>query len=194
MDRGPADLHNTTMQIWGSLVRDWRWPLWAAGLSFVILLIAHGFERFGNMPPCNLCLRQREVYWALISMSLVGVFLWFVRPNPRFIAALNVLIGLVFITGAVVAGFHAGVEYGWWPAPEGCTAGAATDEIMGAILGETLDEGPLYAPGCTEPPWAFILSMAGWNMVLSLGLAGLSFLAARTSHASHTAGMPGLAA
>lgn len=170
------------------LVREWRWPLWAAGGSFAILLVAHAFERFANLPPCNLCLRQREVYWAIISMSLVGVFLWRVRPNPRFLVALNALIGLVFVTGAVVAGFHAGVEQGWWPAPEGCTAPDAAGAVAGSVFDDLDLDQPTFAPACTEAPWRFGLSMAGWNMVASLALAAASFVAAHTSRTEPAAG------
>jgi len=170
------------MTLLGRMVEGWRWPLLAAGISFAILLIAHGFERFANLPPCNLCLRQREVYWALISMSLVGLFLWRVRPNVRFLGALNVLIGLVFVTGAIVAGFHAGVEYGWWPAPEGCTAPDSAAIVAGQALEGDLElDTPVFAPACTDAPWSFGLSMAGWNVVLSLGLAAISFFAARVT-------------
>ena len=170
------------LQFWTRRLQDWRWPIVAAIGSFMILLTAHAFERFGNMPPCPLCLRQREIYWALISMVAVGLFLWMVRPNPRFLVALNVLVGLVFLTGAVVAGFHAGVEYGWWPAPAGCAAGTLDASAMatatsGGLLGEL--EKPQFAPACTYAPWSFGLSMAGWNAVMSLGLAVLSFFAAQ---------------
>ena len=170
------------------LLRDWRWPLWTAAAAFTILMIAHGFERFGNLPPCSLCLRQREVYWALIGMSLVGVFLWRTRPNQRFLVALNVLIGLVFLTGAIVAGFHAGVEYGWWPAPEGCLApDSAEATAAGVMAGDLALETPTFAPVCNEAPWTLGLSMAGWNVVLSLGLAVVSFVAARVSAPSPVA-------
>lgn len=176
------------MPVWEKLLGEWRWPLWAAGAGLAVLLAAHGFERFGNLPPCNLCLRQREVYWAIISMALVGLVLWRVRPNPRFLVALNVMIGLVFATGAIVAGFHAGVEYGWWPAPEGCTAPDPAADVAGAVFDE-LDLGqPSFAPACTEAPWTFGLSMAGWNMLVSLALAGLSFFAAQASRPAPAAG------
>ncbi|MEM0986749.1 MAG: disulfide bond formation protein B [Pseudomonadota bacterium] len=176
------------MSPWGSLLRDWRWPLLAAAASFAVLLTAHGFERFGNMPPCDLCLRQREVYWALISMCLVGVALWKFKPNPRFLPALNALIGLVFVTGAVVAGFHAGVEYGWWPAPEGCTAPDAPGDVAGSVFGDLDLESPAFAPACTDAPWTFGLSMAGWNVVVSLMLAAASFAAARVTTIAPVAG------
>ncbi len=169
-------------------LRDWRGPLWAAALSLAVLLVAHGFEHFGNLPPCNLCLRQREVYWAIISMALVGIGLWRLRPNPRFLLALNVMIGLVFVTGAVVAAFHAGVEYGWWPAPEGCSATDPASSVAKDVMKPVDIDTPTFAPACNEAPWTFGLSMAGWNVVVSLALAGVSFRAAQVSRRVPVAG------
>ena len=83
---------------------------------------AHAFETFALLLPCPLCLRQREVYWAVVAMTVTALALWQVRQNPRFILAFNIMLGLVFLTGAVVAAYHAGVEYRFWPAPSGCTA------------------------------------------------------------------------
>ena len=92
------------------LLKDWKWPVAAVVVSALMLAAAHAFETFGKLYPCPLCLRQREVYWALIAMTLTGLALWKVRPTRRFLVALNVLIGLVFGVGVVVAFYHSGVE------------------------------------------------------------------------------------
>ena len=155
-------------------MKDWIWPVLALLFSAAMLAAAHGFERFGDMYPCPLCLRQREVYWALIAMVATGLLLWRLKPSRRFLVALNVLVGLVFVTGAVVAGYHAGVEWGIFPPPSGCTAAAPVDPRQIGSL-----DGPITLPSCTDAPFYFIgLSMAGWNVVVSAGLAALSFLAA----------------
>ncbi|MEM8616730.1 MAG: disulfide bond formation protein B, partial [Pseudomonadota bacterium] len=85
----------------------WRWPALALVAATVMLGAAHAFERFALMLPCPLCLRQREVYWAVFAMTLTALVLWRMRQNPRFIVAFNVMLGLVFLTGAIVAGYHA---------------------------------------------------------------------------------------
>ena len=142
---------------------------------------AHAFETFALLLPCPLCLRQREVYWAVVAMTVTALLLWQVRQNPRFILAVNIMLGLVFLTGAIVAAYHAGVEYRFWPAPSGCLADA------GAIDMDAIDLTNLNqrqgAPSCMDDPWkgAYGLSMAGWNALVSLGLSVLSFRAAGIS-------------
>ena len=157
------------------LLRTWRWPLVALAASLAMLATAHAFERFAYMLPCQLCLRQREVYWAAMAMAATGLILWNIRNNRRFLVAFNVMLALVFMTGAVVAMFHAGVEWKWWPAPAGCT-GEAVDVM--SVDFSRLDERTATA-SCLDAPWRMMgLSMAGWNVIVSVILSGVSFLAA----------------
>ena len=162
------------MAILKTLLKDWAWPVAAVIVSALMLAAAHGFETFGKLYPCPLCLRQREVYWALIAMTLTGLVLWKVRPTRRFLVALNVLIGLVFGVGMVVAFYHSGVEWKIFPPPAGCAAEGNVDLMdMGSL------DQPITVHACTDAPFYFLgLSMAGWNGVVSAILAVLSFIAA----------------
>ena len=159
-----------------SLLTAWRWPALALLASIAMLATAHGFEHFAYLAPCPLCLRQREVYWAVIAMTVTALALWRLRQNHRFMMTFNVMLGLVFLTGAIVAGYHAGAEWGFWPAPSGCT-GDVID--VSAIDFSTLDERQAVA-SCDEAAWVMLgLSMAGWNALVSVGLSLVSFHAAR---------------
>ena len=48
------------------------WPLIAALASLAMLAAAHAFETFGHLAPCDLCLKQRTVYWVAAALGLVG--------------------------------------------------------------------------------------------------------------------------
>lgn len=164
------------MNMISAVLQQKAWPMVAIVVSAFMLLAAHAFERFALLAPCPLCLRQREVYWALIAVAVTGLVLARLRQTPRFMMALNVLIGLVFIVGAVVAVYHAGVEWRWWPAPDGCAA-AAPGDILNASL-DNLNERQATA-SCLDAPWVMLgLSMAGWNALASIALAALSLAAA----------------
>ena len=161
-------------------LRNWRWPIAAIIVSASMLAAAHGFEHFGKLAPCELCLRQREVYWAAIAMAVAGLGLWRLRPSQRFLIALNVLLGLVFVTGMIVAVYHAGVEWNFWPGPTSCTTGVAGDLAAIDLLGEL--ETRQAVVSCGVALWSLLgISMAGWNALASLVFAGLSFMAARAS-------------
>jgi len=144
-----------------------------AGLtSAAMLATAHIFQRFGY-EPCDLCLRQREVYWIALPLALGGWWLQARRPElGRVIVALLVL---VFLVGFGVALYHAGAEWKWWPGPETCGAGGSADAagIDALLRGETVRN-----LRCDEAAWRMVgISMAGWNALVSLGLAALGLLA-----------------
>ena len=165
------------MQAALTLLNRQTWPLLAIGFAALILGSAHAIEHGLRYLPCELCLRQRDVYWAVVAMGVTGLVLARLKPTPRFTMALNILIGLVFITGAVVAAYHAGVEWKFWPGPEGCSSATSS-----GIVGMQLDDlGKRYSTvSCEDAPFHVLgLSMAGWNALVSAGLAGLSFYSAK---------------
>lgn len=149
--------------------------------SALMLAAAHAFETFGGLDPCPLCLRQREVYWALIAMTLTGLTIWRFVPKRRFIVALNVMIGLVFVVGVVVAAYHSGVEWKIFPPPAGCAGTLPVDPFEIGNL-----DAPIHIASCTDAPFYILgLSMAGWNGVIAAVLAAISFAAAALTFRSY---------
>ncbi|MBV9997193.1 MAG: disulfide bond formation protein B [Caulobacteraceae bacterium] len=150
-----------------------RWPIFAFALSAAMLAIAHGFQTFGGLAPCHLCLKQREVYWTALVPAGLGAAL---SPTP-YGAASRRLVGaalvLVFGYGAYLAGFHAGAEWKWWPAPASCASTGVRVSVQD--LQALLAGAGARAPACDEAPWRLLgLSMAGWNFLASLALVGFS--------------------
>lgn len=153
-----------------------RWPLVALVASALMLGAAHAFETFGRLAPCALCLRQREVYWAAMAVAAAALVLGRFREGRSLAPWGAGLLAAVFLLGAGVAGFHAGVEWHWWPGPTTCTGGSTTSaaDLMAALNGQSV-----RAPSCDRAAWVFAgLSMAGWNALISLALASGSIFAA----------------
>lgn len=153
-----------------------HWPLIAALASLAALGTAHAFENFGGLHPCALCLRQREVYWLALAIAAIAFIAMRTKPNWPIGRYATPVLGLVFLFGAVLAGYHAGVEWKFWLGPATCTgggeglAGLTTADLSAALSTAS------KAPQCDEIAWSlFGISMAGWNAVLSFALAGLSF-------------------
>ncbi len=153
------------------------WPAAALFASAAMLAAAHAFETFGGYDPCVLCLRQREVYWAAIAVALVAIGVAALLKREELRRGVTFLLALVFLTGAIVAAYHAGAEWKFWPGPGTCAAGGLGGMTATDIL-DALSK-PGKAPSCDEAAWRlFGLSMAGYNALISLALAGLSFAAA----------------
>lgn len=145
--------------------------LLATGGSAALLLGAFGFQYIGEMPPCKMCYWQRYPHGAAVGIGALALLLSG--------SALPYLGALAALTTSAIGAFHAGVEQGWWEGPSTCTSGPVKD-----LTPEQLMEQIMAAPlvRCDEIPWEmFGLSMAGWNAVISLGLALIWFAAARHS-------------
>lgn len=153
-----------------------RWPWVALLASLVMLAAAHAFETFGRMAPCELCLKAREVYWLAAAVAAAGGALSLARPRAsRWV---SLLLALIFLGGAALGVYHAGVEWKFWAGPASCTGGHVN--VSAADLTRLLNGGPIGVPACDKPAWVFLgISMAGWNAVASLALAGASLRAAR---------------
>ena len=137
--------------------------------SALLLGGAFAFQAFG-WAPCKMCIWQRYPHAVAIALGAVALFV----PLPALIA----LGALAALTTAGIGGYHVGVEQGWWEGPASCSAGAS-----GGIDPDALFDQIMTAPliRCDEIAWQFAgLSMAGWNMVLSLVLAGCWLAALRT--------------
>lgn len=137
------------------------------GLVYLALLVgAWIFEYFGYAP-CELCLKQRWAYYAVIPASLIAAAL-----NPTWIRPALAVIGLALLGNAIFGLYHAGVEWKWWEGPSTCGAGSlSTDGLPNLGQGGVL---------CTEAAIRILgLSLAGWNAVFSAGLALIAFAKAR---------------
>ena len=155
-----------------------RWLGWALFSSALMLGIAHAFETFGGYSPCTLCLHQRTVYWAAGGIALAGMILTARGDLQKFRWAFNIALALTFAIGMGIAIYHSGAEWKWWPGPTTCaSAGGKVDiNALAAIANGTAKVKP---PSCDEAAWRlFGISMAGYNVLISLKLTVLSLMAA----------------
>lgn len=139
--------------------------------SLSLLLGAFGFQYIGELAPCPMCIWQRWPHAAAIVIALLALtVLWRQR---RVLAALGAATMTVSFGLGV---FHAGVEQGWWKGPSTCT-GAAPGDVSTDQLLDQIMEAPLVL--CDQIVWElFGITMAGWNAIISLGLALLWVFAA----------------
>ncbi len=145
--------------------------------SATLLAGAHLFEHFGGLVPCILCLDQREAHWTAAGVALAGLIAARLFKSRLGAAAAVGATSLVYAVSAGLAFYHTGVEYEFWPGPAICAAGgpAIVDlQNLAASLGQPAD-----APSCSDVQWTFLgLSMAGYNLLASVGLFALTMAAA----------------
>ena len=143
----------------------------AAGGSAVLLLAAFVFQALGYAP-CAMCIWQRYPHAVAIG---AGVFLAIGLAPLVFLA-----IGAASAaTTAVIGVYHTGVERDWWQGPTSCTgSGLDLSNLTGSDLLPSASSGASNLVMCDEVAWEFLtLSMASWNALWSVVLAGIWFLA-----------------
>lgn len=128
-------------------------------VSIVALAFAYISEYAFGLRPCQLCVYQRLPYAVAILFGLLSFY--FGRP-------MLLLAGLAFLANAALAGFHAGVEYGWWEGLSSCGGalgdGASIEDLKKMLEGQDIVR-------CDKPAWMlFGVSMAGYNYLLSFAL------------------------
>ena len=133
--------------------------IFAAALATIIG--AWIFEYFGYAP-CELCLMQRWAYYAGIPLALVVALL--APVNAGAARAGLVLLAVLWLGSMAFGIYHSGVEWKWWLGPSTCGnqsgfSGGLPDLSAPVIL---CDTAAIRILG---------LSLAGWNAVISLGLA-----------------------
>ena len=138
--------------------------------SAALLGGAFAFQYIGGLAPCTLCLWQRWPHAAALIIGVLALLL-----GGRF---LPVLGALAAAATAGIAAFHVGVEQKWWEGLTSCTAGS----IEGISTADLLNPDVIVAAPvrCDAIAWQLMgVSMAGWNMILSVMLVGIWLLAAR---------------
>ena len=143
-------------------------PLFILITSVVALVFAYISEYMFDLLPCNLCYYQRYVYMSAILTSISAILLS--AKNKLFIL-FSILSILIILVGAGVAFFHMGVEYKWFEQLSGCEGDI--NYLDNIKLGDFSDAG---AVPCDKPQFEFILSMAGWNFIISLLIAIYTFI------------------
>lgn len=141
-------------------------------ISFVLGLAtiagAWGSEILGGLVPCELCLEQRlAYYWGLPVLALILVF-WNRLPRAAWLVAMTIA-ALVFFWSVWMAGYHAGVEWGFWPGPTSCSG------LGVAVSFEDLSNiNATRVVPCDAVQFEFLgLTLAGYNLLISLAIVAM---------------------
>ncbi len=152
-----------------------RRALMIAAASVAILATVWTIQGLGYQP-CELCLSQRYAFYLAVPLAALTAFLAG-RSAHGLARALFALLSLAFLANAVLAAYHVGVEYHWWPGPTAC-AGGLTGPVDVNDLTKALESVKVVQCDVVQVRIAG-LSLASWNVVVSAALAVYAALAAR---------------
>ncbi len=152
-------------------------PVFVAAVGIAVLAAATiagawFFELVLDIRPCPLCLEQRYAYYFTIPVAVLVALGASRRASPRLLGGGFAILALAFIANAVLGGYHAGVEWGFWQGPTDCTGPITSLGAPGNLL-DGLNKVKVIR--CDEVQWRFLgLSLAGYNVLISLTLAALA--------------------
>ncbi len=160
---------------------DWIAAEPAAAAAFAVFALASAtlagawyFQLVVGLPPCPLCLEERIPYHVVIPLSLLLALAALTRAPPKLLAVGFLVIIVAVLCNVALGGYHAGVEWHWWPGPADCT-GPLTDLTAGGSLLSQLQS--VHIVRCDQAAWRFLgISLAGYNVLISLLLAAIAAL------------------
>ncbi len=156
------------------------WLAACAWIAAALLAAVHALETWGGYPPCELCLHEREVVWTAFYAAMAGLapaVLLRARWTRTWARVAVVTVAVAFAVGAVLAAYHAGVEWRWWPGPSACTGGRAGPVSAADVRAVLSGAKTVHMVRCDEAAFRIAgLSLAGWNALVSAALAIASLL------------------
>jgi len=137
------------------------------------------FQYVVGLTPCPLCLEQRNAYYVSVPLAAL---LWLGAghgASRKVLVAGFLVIGAVMLWNTGLSAYHAGIEWKFWPGPQDCS-GAISNFSSTEALMKQLSNTSLVR--CDEAAWRFLgLSLAGWDVLVSLALALVAFWGARAA-------------
>jgi disulfide bond formation protein DsbB len=126
--------------------------------------------------PCELCLTERIAFYVGAPLAALTALLAS-RSSYRLARAGFVLLAAAFFANVVLAAYHLGVEYQWWPGPTACTGALAGPVDINDLMKE-LDS--VKVVRCDEVQLRIAgLSLAAWDVAASAALGLYAAFAAR---------------
>ena len=127
-----------------------------------LLAGAYGSQYLGGLYPCEMCHWQRWAHFAALALALASFPLAHLPDRAR---SLVWLAALAILTSGGIGAYHAGVEARIFPGATQCSTLSSSGDVLADIMAAPLIR-------CDEVQWELLgISMAGWNAILSIGLA-----------------------
>ncbi len=148
--------------------------------AMAAILGAWFFEYALGYAPCPLCLQQRIPYYIVIPLAVIVAAGALARWPRQWLAAGLAVIALAMLVSAGLGAYHSGVEWKWWAGPAAC---GTLGELGSGNLLERVQTARIVR--CDEAAWRFLgLSLAGWNVLISLALAAVASIGAQKIYGS----------
>ena len=143
-----------------------------AAVGLAAILGVYFFQYVLGLPPCPLCLEQRYAYYVSIPLAAMILLGLSVGSSRKVLTLAFLAIAAAMLWNAGLGSYHSGVEWHWWPGPQDCSGTVPNFSAGGSLL-DQMNKARVVR--CDEAAWRFLgLSLAGYNVLVSLFLAGIA--------------------
>jgi disulfide bond formation protein DsbB len=140
-------------------------------ITLAVILGAWGFQ-FAGYEPCELCLKQRWAYYAVVPISAALALI--AGNNPKLLRQGLILLGLIMLASCIFGIYHSGVEWKFWAGPTTCTGGG--DAAFTSVLPDLSKPAVM----CDQPAIRILgISLAGYNALISAFVFVFAFAKAK---------------
>ena len=157
----------------------------AAVVIFAVGLATMGgfffFEYVLGYPPCPLCLDQRMAFYVSVPLAAL-LWLGATHGAARKVLLLGFLvIAALMLWNTGLSAYHAGVEWKFWAGPTDCSEPLNSLGSVGGLMQKLQS---IRVVRCDEAAWRlFGISLAGYDVLVSLFLAAIAGLGAKAAWA-----------
>ena len=132
-------------------------------VSSIMLISAFYLEYFHGALPCDLCITQRWFHAAIITYSLIIIFILNIISTFKKLLLLGG--GILWLSSSLAGLYHFGIEMNFWTGPDGCSSNI---DFSKDTLTYLLNKSSIK---CNEVLFEiFGLSLAGWNTLVSFSV------------------------
>ena len=156
-------------------------PVTTAAVAIALVgaatILGAWFFQYGlGLKPCPLCLEQRYAYYFAIPLAVMVALGDQAGASRKVLMAALIAIALGMLWNAGLGVYHSGIEWKWWPGPQECSGTLDDLGSAGGLLNRCSPLGGALRRGGV----AFLgLSLAGYNVMISLALAAIAAWAAK---------------
>ena len=156
-------------------------PLAAAAVIFIAGLATIGgflfFQYVVGLPPCPLCYEQRLAFYFGVPLAALLCLGASHNASRKILMMGFCALAIAMLWNAALGAYHAGIEWKFWPGPQDCSGQisrfGSPEDLMKQLQNTAMIR-------CDQAAWRFLgLSLAGWNVLVSLGLALVAVWGAR---------------
>jgi disulfide bond formation protein DsbB len=158
-------------------------PVAAAASTVVVVgaaaILGAWFFQYGlGLKPCPLCLEQRYPYYFAIPLAVMVLLGDHAGARRKVLVAALAAIALGMLWNAGLGVYHAGVEWKLWAGPQECSGALEGLGSAGGLIDKLQS---ISVVRCDDTAWRFLgLSLAGYNVLISLALAAIAAWGALT--------------